>query len=439
MDFLERLGRISNRYYNMGLEKAQSRDLWGASYCLKQSLRFNKNNINSRNLLGLVYSEAGEVAQALRQWVISDNLQPEGNDARRLLETARRKSGRLEALSQTLRKYNQALEYVHSGSEDLAVLQLIRVVEDNPKYVKAQLLLATLLILGKDYSKAQKHLRQILRYDRQNPVAISYLNQMRPIEPIGGKEMESGKDALGNVILSHRKMLDDDVILPSSYRENTGWQSVVNIIIGLILGAAAIYFLVMPANTRLVNQAHNQEMLDFYEKLNDKNIEAARLGGEASRLQELYDEISLTLQDLEERQGYMQKQYQTLASILDAYTKDDMRSAVLLYTDWDPSVIPDETSKTIADRIHGDMLSTGYQVLADMAASARQQGNLERAAQYYEDSLAIKPDNPQAIFDLAKVTKQQGQEEEANRLFGRVIMEFPNTDLARQAKEERGY
>ena len=44
--------RVSNAYYNMGLEKAQVRDLSGAIAVLKKSLQFNKKNAHARNLLG---------------------------------------------------------------------------------------------------------------------------------------------------------------------------------------------------------------------------------------------------------------------------------------------------------------------------------------------------------------------------------------------------
>ncbi|MBR6358614.1 MAG: hypothetical protein IKS11_03105, partial [Lachnospiraceae bacterium] len=54
---LDRLRRISNRLYNEGLEMARVRDLTGAADRLKKSLEFNKENIDARNLLGLVYYE----------------------------------------------------------------------------------------------------------------------------------------------------------------------------------------------------------------------------------------------------------------------------------------------------------------------------------------------------------------------------------------------
>ena len=51
----KRIVRISNLLYNRGLEKAQVRDLSGAVSCLNRSLKFNKENIDARNLLGLCY------------------------------------------------------------------------------------------------------------------------------------------------------------------------------------------------------------------------------------------------------------------------------------------------------------------------------------------------------------------------------------------------
>ena len=64
---------------------------------------------------------------------------------------------------------------------------------------------------------------------------------------------------------------DDDVILPPTYKENTGWQSIINIGIGLILGAVMIFFLVMPARERSLNYEHNQEMLSYTDQLNLAN------------------------------------------------------------------------------------------------------------------------------------------------------------------------
>ena len=57
----KRIVRISNLLYNEGLEKALVRDMEGAITCLKRSLKFNKENTDARNLLGLCYYETGRL------------------------------------------------------------------------------------------------------------------------------------------------------------------------------------------------------------------------------------------------------------------------------------------------------------------------------------------------------------------------------------------
>ena len=100
----------------------------------------NKYHIEARNLLGLIYYEMGEISEALVQWVISMNFQENDNRADHYLEQIQRKPERLEVVSQNVKKYNLALQQAQSGSDDLAVLQLTRVVEANPKFIKACLL-----------------------------------------------------------------------------------------------------------------------------------------------------------------------------------------------------------------------------------------------------------------------------------------------------------
>ena len=136
MDIAAKNRQIANSYYNLGLEKAKVRDRSGAAQCLKKSLHFSKYQTDARNLLGLIYYENGEVADALVQWVISLNLQPENNLADHYLDEIQRKPGQLETESQNVKTFNQALWHAQNGSDDLAILQLARVVAAKPHFVK---------------------------------------------------------------------------------------------------------------------------------------------------------------------------------------------------------------------------------------------------------------------------------------------------------------
>ena len=81
MDYTTKLAYQSNYWYNDGLKRANIRDLTGAITSLKKSLQYNRDNIASRNLLGLVYYGRGDVVEALTEWVLSKNLQPKENIA----------------------------------------------------------------------------------------------------------------------------------------------------------------------------------------------------------------------------------------------------------------------------------------------------------------------------------------------------------------------
>ena len=60
--------RMSNRYYNHGLEKARVRDLSGALEDLSRALEIDKRNIAARNLLGLVLYEMKPFVRSVNGW-----------------------------------------------------------------------------------------------------------------------------------------------------------------------------------------------------------------------------------------------------------------------------------------------------------------------------------------------------------------------------------
>lgn len=114
----------------------RSRDLSGAIDLLKRSLKFNKLNVQARNLLGLVYFETGEAVAALSEWIISKNIMPENNIASEYIERLQQNANKLDVINQTIKKYNDSLQCCRKGSEDVAVIQLKKILNQNPKLIK---------------------------------------------------------------------------------------------------------------------------------------------------------------------------------------------------------------------------------------------------------------------------------------------------------------
>ena len=419
---MQKIQYAANSYYNRGLEMAKERNLSGAARFLKRALQFNKYHTDARNLLGLIFYEMGETSDALIQWVISINLQPDNNRADHYLDEVQRKPGQLEIASQMVKKFNQALFYAQNDSDDLAVLQLKRIVDEKPNFVKAHLLLALLYMEHGDYVKAGKSLVKVLQIDNNNEKATRYMEYVK--EHTGKAEVEKRK--LKNAF-SHREMQDDDVILPPTYKENTGWQSIINIGIGLVLGAVMVVFLIMPARERALNYEHNQEMQSYTDKLKAEDYQKQKEDAEGQ------------LNDLKGDSGSTVNQYATLAKILDAYRKGDMNTAVLSYVDMDQSKITDDSSVAILNEIKADMDTNAPAVLMAAAAQSTAAGDYDTALHYYEKYMEIDDKNPEVIYDMGMVYKSKGDTDNANQMFGQVIMNFADSEFAEKAKTERGY
>lgn len=438
MDYERRIRVIANSYYNMGLEKARLRDLTGSVDCLKKCLHFNKYMTDARNLLGLIYYEVGEVGDALVQWVISKNLQSEDNRADYYLEVIQKKKGTMDLERRAVRRYNQALAYVKSESEDLAILQLNKAVEDKPNYVKAQLLFALLYIVREDYQKAGKAVNKVLQIDHNHPKALYYKSIMKETGTRVKPEREPEKRKLKNVV-SHRQMQDDDVIIPPSYKENTRDQAVLNILAGLLLGAAVVFFMVMPANTKSINDNHNKEMLKYSEQLSQANQKADLLTQQLNSLESEKKTAEDSLASLTNNSDSVLAQYQSVIGILQAYKKDDFPSAVKIYADLNPGLIASADVQAIIVEIKKDMAQKGCPILESLGDKAMEAGDSQSALNYYAKCIELKPDSWQAKFKTAVIYKGMDQKDQANGLFSDIINNSKDETLSAKAKTERGF
>jgi len=168
----------SDALYNKGLQKVRLKDLSGAIECLSKSVEFNRRNISARNLLGLVYCEMGELGEALRHWVISTSFLKEDNPASGYIERIQARTRELERYNDAIKMYNQALVYVQQKSEDMAIIQLRKAVEINPKFVLAMNLLAFCYLIRKEKEHARALIERVLAIDTNNAIALNYFMEM---------------------------------------------------------------------------------------------------------------------------------------------------------------------------------------------------------------------------------------------------------------------
>ena len=157
------------------------------------------------------------------------------------------------------------------------------------------------------------------------------------------------------------------------------------------------------------------------------------------------DDLQNQLNTIEESHTYKLSQYQKLIGILNDYRSDNYAHAANLFATIDVSQltdIDDESGVSITDIYHSiaeKMNVEGYVSLYQQGENAYNSGDYTTAISYYDKALAINPDYEQAMYKKAVSYKQMGDIQNANNLFGEIIMRFPGTELARQAQVERGY
>lgn len=435
----KRIERISNLLYNEGLEKALVRDMEGAITCLKRSLKFNKENIDARNLLGLCYYETGEAVSALCEWVISKNLKGEDNIADSYINELQSNKNRLDTINQTIRKYNQSVLYCREDNEDMAIIQLKKVISQNSKFVKAYQLLALLYMKRQEYERARKLLKKAANIDTTNTTTLRYLQE---IEDVTGKSTRVGKkhwrfekekeEAVSGTLryMSGTEM----VIQPTTFRDSSTIATFINIILGILLGGAIVWFLVVPANRQQVNDEANRQVTDANTKL----------ASEAARAQDLQDEIDgyksqvdSANQDKEDALKKAQS-YDDLLAAVNKYVSGDVSGASTAVAALDASDF-DGNAKTLYDSMASAVGTSLFSQYYNTGATAYLAGDYTTAADQLQkavdaDTERKSSDYAQAMLCLGISYYQLGQQDKANEILNKFTEYYPN-----QASQAQGY
>ncbi|MCL2051658.1 MAG: tetratricopeptide repeat protein [Lachnospiraceae bacterium] len=441
----KKLLSTSNRLYNEALEKAGVRDLAGAISVLKQSLKYNKNNIKARNLLGLCYFEIGEAVSALSEWVISKNIRPAKNIADDYISMIQTNQTRLDTINQTIKKYNQALSYCHQDSRDLAIIQLKKVLSYNPKYVRAHQLLALLYIGEEEWNLAKNELQRCNEIDTNNTITLRYLKEvnrmMMPEDLVKGNGKKSGDDVV------RYQSGNETIIQPGRSRDFRILSTLFNFGIGISIGVAIAVSLILPGRLRQAQFAHAEQIRIIGEELDVKTaainaleLRERRLLDEnenlAAELSEFLndpvsDETSDNLlmaaalfifgpteDDDEEEISHLEK----IASYLDGVSLDELLGGDQAFKELYDSII-----SVIGTELGDLCYEVGYEYFR-MEEYASAIPHLLRAFQY-------DPDNGEALWNLANAYEQNNEIDKAKEAYARVIEFFPDTDKARRADE----
>lgn len=430
---------LSNKFYNEGLEKAGVRDMTGAVSALRQSLKLDKNNIDARNLLGLVYYETGEVVAALSEWVISKNLKAEDNIADKYMDYVRNSPSQLETINQTIKKFNIALNYCHQDGLDLAVIQLKKVLSLNPGFIKAHLLLALLYLKSGNYDRAKIEAQKALKIDTGNVMAKRYLKEADAMLLPG----ESGK-LVSDIASSD----SDDVIRYNSGNEMiiqpvkksaiTRTGSIWGIVLGAVLGLAAASFLILPQRIQSINSANQSKIAEISEESDAKSAQIGQYEQQITNLENQIKDLQTKVTDYEGVDS-TSAAMNSLMKATNIYLTDasDIDSMAEALASLDLNAISDDVSPEFSALYNtlmslvGERLATSYY---NAGYEAYKGEDYETAIKNFTKAYQYDNTNVNTLYYLGNSYYESGDNDNAKTIYDEVITNFPGTQSAQAAQ-----
>ncbi|MCR5626040.1 MAG: tetratricopeptide repeat protein [Lachnospiraceae bacterium] len=425
---------LSNSFYNEGLKRARIRDLSGAIESLNMALKCNKNNIDARNLLGLVHYEMGDIVNALAEWIISKSIRQKKNIANDYIVDVQNNPVKLQSIDQSIKKYNQALMYVQQDSVDLAIIQLRNIVKANPGLIPARELLALCYIKTEKWDLAKRTLEKCLLRDVNNTTILYYLKEVNSMiaemaDGGGDRRPLRQEEAISYV------SGNEYIIQPVLDKERSGTSTVINIIIGLVVGAALMWFLILPARIQSAKEDVNNQLKQVSEQLTSKSADLDELEKELSDIKKSNSELNGELDSFNSDSGLMTG-YNAIMEAASVYIDDsdnaksaaDILSTVSLNGEGSEqySRLYEVMNIKVMDKAAQDLLQKGKELYEEGSYGSAIE-NLESAKRYKE--------NAETLYYLAMSYIKSGNESDGRTMLNDVINDYPDSSFADDAKE----
>lgn len=434
MEYTKRFLYQSNQWYNDGLKKANIRDLSGAIVSLKKSLYYNRDNVPARNLLGLLYYGRGEVAEALVEWIISKNIKASGNIATYYIKKVQESPSELDMINQAIKKYNQCLMYCQQGGEDLAAIQLTKVVAAHPTFLKAYQLLALLYMEAEQYAKARQMIRRAHKLDTTNEITLRYMHELKQLRNDKAAKIKESKEQA----ISY-KLGNETIIQPvsSTLKDNATMMTILNIVIGIIVGAAVVWFLFVPSVRQNVTRKTNKEVIQYSEQIAAKESEIDLLNKELSEYKAASDATANEMAIAQATKG----SYEGLIAAIAHYNQENYNWSKL--ADELLAIQTDslgEVGKATYDQIANEVFEDQCSTLYEAAQKSFDVANYGTAIQKMERVIQMKEGyaDGKALLLLMSAYQKNGNADQATAMYNRILELYPDSALATEASTVMG-
>lgn len=415
---------VSIRLYNEALQMAANRDLSGAAANLEQSLLFDKNNIPARNLLGLILSETGHIADALKHWIISTSISSKNNPAAGYIDFLQKNGREMEKCNDAVRMYNQAISYLKQGSDDLAIIQLKKALDNNPDFLDAYNLMTLCCLEDKNTKRAQHYNEIVLKRDVLNPLALHYA-QLMGSAPVPPPVKRPEKNAAAGV-----KKTDSNPPIPR-YKRKEKTSSVLEkrdllaFLLGVAATAVVLLVLVMPA----LNDVKDRTIKDLQAKVDHYAGETEMSPEEVLSMREELQKLQEENRQLRSEEN-KQANLELLQTAISQHQDEDYIGCVTTLAAIDTLGFGEEDLaryESIKTTVYPKAADAYYtngkgEFLSNHFAEAKT--SLESALEYVNGENFVDD----ILYYLARIAEHDGDNETAKKYYEQIIADYPDSN-----------
>ena len=237
------------------------------------------------------------------------------------------------------------------------------------------------------------------------------------------------------LVLDMKPLSGNDVILPrSSYKEpSNGAITIINVLAGVVIGAALIWFLIVPARNKGLTQDYKKSLQEYSEQLSSGNVEL-------NSMQKELEEVKAQKDALEQQLGVVngtEGSNKLLVSVIEAasdYIANKPDDAANKLVDIDVSALPSESAKTLYNTIATATLPAAAQTFYNTGMTEYYKSNYEVAA----DNLvkAYKCNNSaDSAYYAAKSYVALAKTDDAKKYYKYIVDDYSTSGYYKEASD----
>lgn len=334
-----------------------------------------------------------------------------------------------------------ALDYARNGTDDMAIIQLKKVLNQNPNFIKAYQLLTLLYTKNGQYERAKRTIKKSMKIDKCNPLSIRYLREINEYiedekknDP--DKRMERRRSLRG-VMVDRPYLSGNDTIMPKENFKDalTGAQSIMYVIVGILLGAALVYFIVTPARISSVTSKVNDTKVEYNQKIAIKNSTISELQNQVETLKSDKKKLKTSLAQYTGTGNTISSNYSNLLEAVQYFiAKDYTKSATALENVDGKMKMDSESFTSVYNTLNSNLSSKVEQLAFNAGMDAYESADYNEAIKQFTKALDANAENDEAMYYLGYSYRRKGDSTNAKKWFKEIVDKHQDSDFYSRAQ-----